>query len=829
MSGSSFATEVTSSGHPMSGTLVPSAFSSNELAQPADVAAQSWGPPPAAATGGLQLGRYLAALRRYKWLILLTTIIGTAIGYGVSRFIKPVYEVNGTIWITDTGGGAGGKAQTGPITAPAIMNAQAWQELFTSFAILDPVVSELGLYLEPDNSADSAVFRGFQPLPNLVKGQYSLRVEDAGRRWTLMGTGDQGGAERVVERGAVGDSIGRSVGFLWAPPPAALGRGRTIKFDVATPREASVTLRQKLSIFLPLNSNFMRLSLSGDKPEKLARTMNLLTAHFLNTADVLKKRNLTEFSSTLNEQLDVAQRQLHNAEFNLEQFKYNTITEPSDNLVVQAGTSVSMTPAMQDYFTQRVQLDNVRKDREALATIINDSKRGGGITTERLLSIPGVLQASPDLTNALKELSLEQSKLRTLQLTYTNEHPSVKSSMTKIETLVTKTIPAMAQNVLVQLQSQEQDLDHRLAGASREIRQIPARTIEEQRLTREVVVANAMYTQLKQNYTEAKMAEASAVSDVALLDSAIAPLRPTSNTFWGIMAAALGASIGLGIALALLLDRLDKRFRYPEQATKDLGLDILGGVPTIRRGKQGQMSIEEMSQVVEAFRALRLNTRNACDGAGPVSLTISSPGAGDGKSTISSNLALAFAEAGYRTLLVDGDVRRGRLHADFGCEQRPGLIDCLTGEAAPDEAIRETAHANLFLLPCGTRRQRAPELLASDAAGRFVRSLKNRYDAVIIDTAPLGAGIDPYAIGAATTNMLIVLRSGKTDRKLAAAKLSTLDRLPVRVIGAVLNDIQPDGMYKYYSYLDGYTMGENQEEDVDQLEAGTGTALVERE
>jgi tyrosine-protein kinase Etk/Wzc len=207
---------------------------------------------------------------------------------------------------------------------------------------------------------------------------------------------------------------------------------------------------------------------------------------------------------------------------------------------------------------------------------------------------------------------------------------------------------------------------------------------------------------------------------------------------------------------------------------------------------------------VEAFRGLRLGIRNALPDEGPVSIAITSPGPGDGKSLISSNLALAFAEAGYRTLLIDGDIRRGQLHSTFAVPQRPGFVDHLSGDVALEDAIRETAHANLFLIPCGSRRHRGPELLASDGTARLIRSLRSRFDAIIVDTAPLGAGIDPYALGAATGNMALVLRTGRTDRKLAHNKLEMLDRMPVRVVGAIVNDVRADAFYKYYSYLDGY-------------------------
>lgn len=87
---------------------------------------------------------------------------------------------------------------------------------------------------------------------------------------------------------------------------------------------------------------------------------------------------------------------------------------------------------------------------------------------------------------------------------------------------------------------------------------------------------------------------------------------------------------------------------------------------------------------------------------------------------------------------------------------------------------------------------------------QMVRDLRNQFDAILVDTAPLGAGIDSYALGAATGAMVLVLRTGETDRKLAQAKLTLLDRMPVRMLGAILNDVGANPQFRYYSYLEGY-------------------------
>jgi capsular exopolysaccharide synthesis family protein len=269
----------------------------------------------------------------------------------------------------------------------------------------------------------------------------------------------------------------------------------------------------------------------------------------------------------------------------------------------------------------------------------------------------------------------------------------------------------------------------------------------------------------------------------------------------------VAGGLGLGVGLAILLDRLDKRFRYPEQVSHDLGLSILGAVPAVPKPRGGRpVDSEEMAQVVEAFRSIRLNLAHSFEPGAPICITISSPSPGDGKSLISSNLALSFAEAGYRTLLVDGDTRRGNLHRTFGSDRRPGLLDYLSATDLPLEGtFRQTSHKNLTLIPCGVRLQHGPELLGSARMAETVSRLKSQFEVVLIDSPPLGAGIDPFVLGTHSGNIMIVLRSGETDREMAEVKLRILDRLPVRTLGAVLNHIDAGaGVYKYYSYSYGY-------------------------
>jgi capsular exopolysaccharide synthesis family protein len=221
-------------------------------------------------------------------------------------------------------------------------------------------------------------------------------------------------------------------------------------------------------------------------------------------------------------------------------------------------------------------------------------------------------------------------------------------------------------------------------------------------------------------------------------------------------------------------------------------------VPQLRPNRAGEFNVDLMSQVVESFRTLRLAVRYEFPQNGPVAFAVTSPSSNDGKSLVSSNLALAFAGAGHRTLLIDGDVRRGTLHSTFGLPVTPGLVEYLSNGSGLESVVRSTSSQNLFLLPRGTRANRAPELLVSDRMNALIQVAQQQFDVVIIDSPPFVAGVDAYALAAATGNILVVLRQGMSDRKLAAAKLAIVDRLPIRFLGAVINGVPAGGMYRYY-------------------------------
>ena len=684
-----------------------------------------------------------------------------------------------------------------------------------------PWFADLKLYLQPVKDVPAGFFDGFELAPRFTPGTYELSVDEAGKTYRLQ---LKGGVELAL--GAVTDSIGRKAGFLWQPGPEKLS-GRTKGFfpdpDPARCRRPT----PKLDLQVGLSSergSFLSLTLQGTNPEMLAATLNAIQQQFVQVAADLKKSKLRELSKVLEDQVRQQEVKLRDAEQALEAFKVATVTQPREDVAIASGLQLTQGTAYGRYFQQRVDLETIRYDREALEAALA-RLQAGQTTVDAFSTIPAARNAS-DVNKVLNELSTAQAALRGLQTKYTDEYPEVKGLQEHIATLRRVTIPSYVQALVRELKIQESELERRNNAAGQELRNIPIRSITEARLQRDMESARMLFVNLQNRFEENKLAELSAIPDVSIMDQASPPTRPVGNEAPRIILMGVMASLGAGFALAILLDRMDKRFRYPEQVSNDLGLTILGAIPGIPKPRNGhKVKAENMHQVIESFRSVRLNLAHSYDSDSPICFTVSSPSPGDGKSLVSANLALSFAEAGYRTVLVDGDIRRGDLHRTFQTDRRPGLLDYLGSTRLPLERVfRTTSHERLTLIPCGTRLQHGPELLGTARMAEFVELLRSQFEAIVMDSPPLGAGIDPFVLGTHTGNIMVVLRTGETDRQMAEVKLRVLERLPLRILGAVLNDIHGGvGPYKYYSYSYGYAP-EDELADKEQLPLPSGAA-----
>lgn len=795
---------------------------------------------PVAYGGGPSISpvsRFLAALRRFKWLVLGVFLIGTTASFAVTRLMPAKYRVGVTLNLFQRGDDG-----ASPIQAGQMLSSRQWEELLKTDAVLRPVVIQQKLFirgpfasglipppLEGPWGPDARLFETFTWQDNTIPGRYSLEVASSGQSWVL--TNERTGR---VDRGSGDRPVGVAFNFNWSPRLAALA-GRTIEFEILTPSEVARSLFNSLEVDMaPMGARFMRIFLEGRDPVGLAATLNTVADEFVTTAADIKRTNLTAESEVLDTQLVRAKARLDAAQANLQAFRVRAITLPNEGVPVTAGIQQTQPQVVGDYLQQRQVVDSLQREQRQLQDALA-SAQSGALAVDRFMGI-GAVSRAPELSGVLSELSAAETQRRNLLVRFYPTHDSVRRVDARISELRTVTLPRYVSAVLDRLEKEELAMEGRIRTAERELQAIPQRTIQEEELKRELAIADDQYREINRRAELSKLQEASALPDVGILDRAVPPVSPQRSRATFILILGTLGSLAAALGLAFLLDMTDRRFRYSDQITSELGLSILGAVPEIRRAKGETAAAEEASQVIEAFRSIRLNMMHVV-GNGPICFTVSSPMPGDGKSLVSSNLALSFAEAGFRTLLVDGDTRRGELHRMFALERRPGLLDHLAEGIPLERTYRPTTHPRLTVITGGARHRNGPELLGSTRMREAVNHLRQQFDVVIFDSPPFGAGIDPFLLGTLTGNLLMVVRVGETEREFTEAKLQVLDQLPVRVVGAILNDVRTSMReYRYYSYSYGYGTtdeGDGADEGIPipslptgEDEAGEGTAAT---
>lgn len=285
-----------------------------------------------------------------------------------------------------------------------------------------------------------------------------------------------------------------------------------------------------------------------------------------------------------------------------------------------------------------------------------------------------------------------------------------------------------------------------------------------------------------------------------------APNRQVPPQMARIMGIGLILGLMTGGGLAFLRDMKDLRVRSADEITAILGVPILGAVPTIprrgilRRGPRTRLSLN--SRESEAYRSIRTALFFGSSHEEGKTLLVTSPGPLEGKTTLVSNLGVAMAHAGQRTLIIDADLRKPMQHRVFARGGRgKGVIDVLSGAMTLDEAIRHTEIERLDVLESGQPVPNPSELLSSDAFAALMEQAKGRYDRILVDSPPVGVVADAQILAARCGLTLLVLRAQRSSRVTTQRARDALSTVSAKVVGAVVNDVHKrDTRYSHHGY-----------------------------
>ncbi|MBR5413427.1 MAG: polysaccharide biosynthesis tyrosine autokinase [Fibrobacter sp.] len=314
-------------------------------------------------------------------------------------------------------------------------------------------------------------------------------------------------------------------------------------------------------------------------------------------------------------------------------------------------------------------------------------------------------------------LNLQQKKKDAIRL-FQPEHPTIKT-----------------------YEEQENALKRELALNSSESKKLPATQQEVLKLNNEVDLTKIMYTSMLNNIQQLKLVSAGEVGTVRIIDYAEQVTKATKPKKKIILGVALFLGFLFGAALVSIKSKISNGVRDANFIEKETGFSVYAkipkGNPNGAKGTRPLAVVEPDDVAVESLRALRSSLEFSMDeGCRPV-IGVSGLIPGVGKSFISVNLAALFAGLGKKVLLIDADLRKGRLHKEFGIKRGNGLSQLLMHNAELKDVILNTEVNNLFILPCGSVPSNPSELLGSKHYAELIAKLEREYDMIIIDTPPI--------------------------------------------------------------------------------------------
>lgn len=379
-------------------------------------------------------------------------------------------------------------------------------------------------------------------------------------------------------------------------------------------------------------------------------------------------------------------------------------------------------------------------------------------------------------------------------------------------------------------------LNQRLQNYEAELSSIPEQAMQLAQLERGRNYAEERYQSVVDQLQEARIQEETELGYADPVTEATVPLRPIQPQTQRNLTLGLIMGLLLGFGLAVGRDKLDSRMYKPEALREASGLRLIGTVPDFapvietqfggaNRVPDGNVRLDTsliahvrpMAAAAEAYRHIRTNVQFSSTESIIETLLVTSPGAGDGKSVTAANLAIVMAQAERRTLLVDADLRRPRVHHLFDLRRSPGLTEALDAGAGDVDAggpyagtsghptIHETPIENLNVLTAGHAVDRPAERIGAAELRRLVRHLEREFDVIIFDTPPILAATDATYLSTQCDGTLLVTRAAETTQHELQHAIEALGDVGATLLGTVFNGFDVTMAYGYKLRYRHYT------------------------
>lgn len=745
-------------------------------------------------SGGLNPKFIISTLLRYKWLVLLLLIFGGTGAWFYADSLTPIYESKGTMLIS--AGDVGGENEISRIvsqTAGVGINAKIANELqvLQSRTFAEKVAKQI-----MENETGSP-----EEFPVLWR-----ETEEDG----LV----------PASLGHVTGQIRNNISFQLINRDSEVIE---IKFKSSSPAESAAVINTAMDLYVETSTQQNRqaaeyttefLEKEREQLKNQLEEAELKLKEFMDNTGIVRMDNQ---AAGLVSRRDEIEAQLEEVELDLEAVELAIQNQEQELERIRPGLNDDFSNAVAPKIRSFQELLGEYERERYMILTRNPNVREREVTPQRLKF----------LDDEIENLKTEIAELSSDIFSEDNEYLGMESAeRTRMVTEI--------QGRLIELRMQRnqytsrvQVLQERKAEAERNFEALPNEMIQLARLQRDVEMNEELYLNVSKQYSDMSTWKETQYGYGRIIDLATIPGTPVSPN--KIMLLIMGVILGgmISVAFIAVKEFFDNSINNVEQF-KSSHLPMLAAVPsfsaaavngnneTFKVGNgtipDGMVLLKDRSNVVsESIRRLKNNIIYQNADKVPKTIAVTSPEKGDGKSTIVCNLAVAFAEEGYKTLLIDSDFRRPKVHSFFGLSNKNGISNHLYEDYPLSDTIRDSELNNLKVVTAGSKLDRPESIASSEAFDNFLDRMEKVFDVIILDTPPYGVISDSTALLKRVDATVVVAKYRKTNRAVFVHTIEELERINANVSGLVLNDFNPKkevgdsyGSGYYQSVYSGY-------------------------
>jgi capsular exopolysaccharide synthesis family protein len=501
----------------------------------------------------------------------------------------------------------------------------------------------------------------------------------------------------------------------------------------------------------------------------------------------------------LRSQADQQLAKIQEMEIRLADFK-----EKYDTLSVERSQDIDN----QQLITINARLEEDKRALDDVTVLVEQIKRARD--EDRPLWELSFIASHSQVPELLSQLTLIKIQIASLSKKYRTLHPTMIAAREQLDETqrelqaAVDSAAATIVNGYHRFQANFDSAKLRLAQKQREMIEIDRIRPEYDALVRDLNVSRELYNHYYSRLQQAAVKVTTEGQTARIIDRALEPIRPfkpniAMNLIIGLV---LGSGVGLG--LVFLLAFFDDKVKSAYDIESTLGIPLIGIIPhifSIDAQEKARIAADEHDRhAVEAFRSIHSTLKLSEESRNAKVILSTSTIPSEGKTFVSTNCAITFANHGERTIVVDADLRMPNVAKGLDIKAKHGVIQYLTEEIDLDTAIQKEFLPNLDILPAGGNTKSPTQLLSSERFANLVHELRLRYDRVIIDTPPVATVSDALNILPLVDGVVLVIRFNMVKRKTAGVNLKRLRESNVPIFGAILNNLNTHVAGYYYSH-----------------------------